>query len=278
MNLWAIATLFGHRWNFSEFREKYYRCVRIGMRQIWLPREDEATRQKLADLVKVFGYTGSLNDFFDVPEQTHKEVIVELTTAQKTALRQLNAGEADPLVRRARQRTIENGVLYGKKVIEVGDKIDEMVSETTIYPSAKIDYILERALEFPKLLIFANYTAQINEIARILTLEGYNVVTLTGKTKDRSTIIQEAEAAHECIVVAQCAISSGYELPSYPCVVYASKSWRFVDYEQSLGRVLRANKLKKNLYIHLIVKDGPDEDCHNSILSGRDFQELINLP
>lgn len=277
MNLWAIATLFGHRWNFLEFREKYYRCIRIGMRQIWLPREDEATRSKLAELVKKFGYTGSLNDFFDVPEQTHKEVIIELTTDQKKALRELHATEADPLVRRARQRTIENGVLYGKKVIEVGDKIDEMVSETTIYPSAKIDYILDRALEFPKLLIFANYTAQINEIARTLTLEGYNVVTLTGKTKDRSTIIQDAENSKACVVIAQASISSGYELPSFPCVVFASKSWRAVDLDQAYGRVLRANKLKKNLYIHLIVKGGPDEACHDAVMSGKDFYEMVNF-
>ena len=151
-----------------------------------------------------------------------------------------------------------------------------MSNETKIFKSHKIDYILERALEFPKLLIFAYYTAQILEIEKALKAEGYTVSTLTGSTKNRGLLIQEAEQSKNHIVIAQSSISSGYELPSFPCVIYASKSWRYVDYEQSLGRVLRANHLKKNLYIHLVVK-GVDLDCHKAIMSGVDFQEKLTL-
>jgi len=155
-------------------------------------------------------------------------------------------------------------------------KVDKMIDKTTIFKSNKIDYILERAQEFPKLLIFANYTAQIEEIARVLRKEGYNVSILNGATKDRSFIKKVNDSSEPHIIIAQCSISSGYELPTFPCVIYASKSWRYVDYEQSLGRVLRANKLKKNLYIHLVV-EGCDEDCHNTIMSGVDFQEELTL-
>ena len=276
MNMWAIATILGEKWDFMAFRNKYYLTIRVGQRQIWVPKKDAATRERLAGLVKKFGYTGSLNDFFDVPEQTHREVKIELTEPQKKALKELATTEADPLVRRARSRTIENGVLYGKKIEELSDKEDRMVNKTTIYPSKKIDYILERAQEFPKLLVFANYTAQILEIERALKEEGYTVITLIGATKDRKEAVEGAERASACVVVAQSSISSGYELPSFPCVIYASKSWRFVDYEQSLGRVLRSNALKKNLYIHLVV-DGCDSDCHEAIMGGQDFQEKLTL-
>jgi superfamily II DNA or RNA helicase len=276
MNLWAIATILGHKWDFMAFRSKYYTEIRVGQRRIWVAKRDQATKDRIAELIKNFGYTGSLNDFFDVPEQTHKEVKIELTEPQRRAMREITATEADPLVRRARLRTIENGVLYGKRVDEISEREDALVSETTLYPSKKIDYILERAIEFPKMLIFANYTAQIHEISRSLRDAGYHVLELTGKTKDRKGVIEEAEARQECIVVAQSSISSGYELPSYPCVIYASKSFRFVDYEQSLGRVLRSNALKKNLYIHLVV-DGCDGDCHDAIMSGQDFQERLTI-
>jgi len=276
MAMWAIATLFGQKWNFFDFRNKYYKEIRMGQRRIWLEKKDDATKNSLADLVKRFGYTGSLNDFFDVPEQTHREVVIELTTEQKHALKELSLNEADPLVKRARMRTIENGILYGKKIEVADSNTDLMTNETIVFPSKKIDYILERALEFPKLLIFANYTAQINEIAKNLKDEGYPVVTLTGATKDRKTLIEEAEKAPKSIVIAQSSISAGYELPSFPCVIYASKSWQYVHYEQSLGRVLRANHLKKNLYIHLVV-DGADKDCHKVIMSGQDFQERLTL-
>ena len=277
MSMWAIGVLFGQGWDFAAFRQAYYVEIRMGgVRRIWMPKKDEATKQRLADLVQKFGYTGSLNDFFDVPEQSHKTVKIELSGEQKRAVDEMTYLEADPLVRRSRLRTIENGVLYGKKIEELDDKTDKMSSQTTIFKSNKIDYILERAQEFPKLLVYANYTAQIQEIAKALRAEEYKVTTLTGATKDRTFIkrVNDDPAPH--IIVAQCSISSGYELPTFSCVIYASKSWRYVDYEQSLGRVLRANKLKKNLYIHLVV-EGVDGDCHDTIMSGQDFQEKLTL-
>ena len=276
MNMWAIALLLGEVWDFRAFRDKYYTEIRVGMRRIWVAKRDKVTKDRMAELIKRHGYTGSLNDFFDVPEQTHKEVQIDLTPQQKVAMAHLRATEADALVRNARLRTIENGVLYGKKVEALSEREDIMTDDTILYPSKKIDYILERAIEFPKMLVFANYTAQIHEISRSLRAEGYHVLELTGATKDRKGVLEEAEARQECIVVAQSSISSGYELPSYPCVIYASKSFRFVDYEQSLGRVLRSNSLNKNLYIHLVV-EGKDADCHKAIMSGQDFQERLTI-
>ena len=277
MSVWGIGKVLGHNWDFFQFREAYYVEIRVGgVRRIWMPKKDEKTKQRLATLIQALGYTGGLNDFFDVPEQTHKVVEIDLSAEQKSAVMDITNSEADPLVRRSRLRTIENGVLYGKKIEEVDGKTDKMINETIIFKSHKIDYILERAIEFPKLLIFANYTAQIEEIAKTLRDEGYNVSTLTGQTKDRTFISKVDQSPEPHIIVAQSSISSGYELPSFPCVIYASKSWRYVDYEQSLGRVLRSNHLKKNLYIHLVVK-GCDKDCHDTIMSGQDFQEKLTL-
>lgn len=277
MSMWGIGILFGQDWDFDAFRRTYYVEIRIGgMRRVWIPKKDEATKQRLANLIQTFGYTGGLNDFFDVPDQTHKTVKIELSGEQRRAVEEITYLEADPLVRRARQRTIENGVLYGQEIKELEGKIDKMVKKTTIFKSNKIDYILERALEFPKLLIYAQYTAQIEEIAKALRKEEYKVSILNGATKDRAFIKTVNDSPEPHIIVAQCSISSGYELPTFPCVIYASKSWRFVDYEQSLGRVLRANKLKKNLYIHLVV-EGCDKDCHDTIMSGQDFQEKLTL-
>ena len=274
MQLWAIATLLGQSWDFTQFRDLYYTQIRVGGRAIFVPRKSEELQQRMRDKLKAFGYTGSLQDFFDVPEQTHREVYIDLTGPQKNAIKGLMMEEADPMVRRARIRTIENGVLYGKEVV-VDGKEEAMKNKTILFPSNKIDYILDRAEEFPKLLIFANYTAQIEQTAEVLRKGGYHVLTLTGKTEDRGELILEAERLPACIVIAQSTISSGYELPSFPCVIFASKSWQYVAYEQGLGRVLRANKLKKNLYIHLIVKGGPDEDCHKAIMSGQDFVEKL---
>jgi superfamily II DNA or RNA helicase len=247
-----------------------------GMRRIWMPKKDEATKQRLADLVKRFGYTGAISDFTDVPDQTDKTVYIDLSGEQKKAVANLMMNEADPLARASRLRTIENGVLYGKKIEELEGKVDLMTKRTTIFQSHKIDYILERAQEFPKLLVFINYTAQIEETARILRENGYTVYTLTGQTKDRSFIKTVDESNSPCVVIAQSSVSAGWELPSFPCVIFASLSWRTVDHIQAKGRVLRMNKLKKNLYIYLVVKGGKDEECYKSIMAGNDFIEKMN--
>lgn len=277
MSMWGIGILFGRDWDFRDFRKVYYNEIRIGgVRRIWVPKKTPEIQQRLASLVQKFGYTGGLNDFFDVPEQTHKTVEIDLTGEQKRAVEEMTFAEADPLIRRARLRTIENGLLYGKRIENIDGRTDKMTQKTTIYKSNKIDYIIERAMEFPKLLVFANYTAQILEIEKALKAEGYNVSVLNGQTKDRSFIKRVDQSPEPHIIIAQCSISAGYELPSFPCVIYASKSWKFVDYEQSLGRVLRSNHLKKNLYIHLVV-EGCDKDCHDTIMSGQDFQEKLTL-
>ena len=277
MSMWGIGILFGQKWDFREFRDAFYFEARMGgARRIWLPKKTEEAKQRLANLIQKFGYTGGLTDFFDVPEQTHKVVTVELSDEQKREMKLLSKEEADPLVRRARLRTIENGVLYGKQITELAGKVDVLSKMTRIFKSEKIPYIVERAQEFPKLLIFANYTAQILEIAKALRKEGHEVSVLNGQTKNRNFIKEVNDSPKPHIIVAQSSISSGYELPTFPCVIYASKSYRYVDYEQSLGRVLRANKLKKNLYIHLVV-EGCDKDCHDSIMSGVDFAERLTL-
>lgn len=276
MNVWALARLFGKNWNFFKFRDAFYFKTMMGRREVWLPRQDEKTHQRLALAVQKLGYTGGLQDFVDVPEQTHVTVKIPLSDEQKKALKALDEDEADPLVRRSRMRTIENGILYSKKIEEVNDKEDRLVKDTKYFKNGKVDYLLERAEEFPKLFVFAAYTAQVHAIADALRAAGYDAWTVTGQTKDRGTVFKEMEAMEKGIVVVASQICEGYRVPSAPCMVFASKSNRFVHYDQGKGRILDGQHLKKNLYIHLVVPDGADTDCHKAIMSGADFQEKLS--
>lgn len=275
MNVFAISKVFGRNWDFYKFRDRFYIQRKMGFRNIFIPKTDKNSKELLAKLIKSFGCTGDLNSFFDVPEQTHKTIYVELTKGQKDAIKKIRTEEADPMVSRARQRTIENGILYGLQSIKVSDREDRLEKSTSYFDDSKLEHLLNLAAEFPKLLIFCAFTGQIELYKREIEKEGFRVSTLTGSTKDRATVIQEAEASDRRVVIAQASISSGYELPSFPCVVFASKSYKYVDYEQAKGRVLRANHLKKNLYVHLVVKGGVDEDCHKAIISGQDFHEKV---
>lgn len=275
LHVYALAQILGKTWDYFQFRQKYYYERVLGHRRIWIPRSNQELKTRLVEVVKSLGFVGRLQDFFDVPEQTHATIYFELTEVQKKAMKQMTLEEADPMARRTKSRTIENGVLYTYELVLAGDRTERLIKDTKYFPSEKIEYILERAQEFDKMLIFAAFTGQVHAIAKALTDEGYTVVTLTGKTKNRETVIKDAEARGKCIVVAQADVSSGYELPSIPVVIFASYSYKYLNLEQGIGRVLRANHLKKNLYLHLVVKDSIDEACYKTIQSGKDFAEMI---
>lgn len=275
MHVFAIASFLGVKWDGFAFRQKYYYERALGSRRIWIPRSGEEIKQNLIDVVKRLGYTGRLQDWFDVPDQIHKTVYFSLTESQKKAINEVIKEEPDPMVLRTKKRSIANGVLYTYDIAMASDRTETLIKDTKYFESEKIEYILERAEEFDRMLVFATYTGQVKAIASALEKAGYKVLTLTGQTKNRETVIKEANTLKRCIVVAQSDISAGYELPLYPVTIFASYSYRFVSYEQGLGRILRANHLKKNLYIHLVVKNTVDEECYKTIQSGKDFIEKL---
>lgn len=270
MNLWAIGILLGKDWDFFRFREKYYIQRKMGYRSIWIPKGTKELKERLAQVTKTLGYTGQLSDYFNVPEQIYETVYVSLGRSQVKELAILKTTEADPMARRAKERTIENGIAYEHMLYE-----DRMMPITRYFQNEKIDYIVQKAKEIPKLLIFANYIGQIDMIADSLIHKGYTVLTLTGNTKNRGSVIQQAESLEQCIVISQCSISSGYELKTFSHVIFASLSYRVLDRIQAEGRVLRADALKINHYTTLVVRGGIDEECYKSIAAGKDFQELV---
>lgn len=264
MTVWAGGRLLGKRWDFYEWRSTYYKPVRIRNREIWLPRTDQKTKESLAMAARSIGYVGRLEDYFDVPPQTHKVIHLELTGAQKARIKEMRTEYPEPIVRVGKTHQIENGVLSGNEF-----KSQEYFS------NEKVDKILEYAIEFPRMVIFAKYTAQIEMIAKALRDDGRKVLILDGSTKDRKGLLADANASPECIVIAQSQVSAGWELPLYPCMIFASQSYSFVDHDQSIGRIQRASNIKKNLYIYLVVKGGVDEAVYKCIQQKNDFNEKL---
>ena len=205
MTVWGAATILGRDWNWYDFRDTFYVRLPIPGREVWAPRRDEATKDRLAKAVQKLGYTGRLQDYFDVPFQNYTTIHVELTEKQKERIKEIKFEFPDPLVLIGKKHQIENGVLNG-------DEFNE--SET--FENQKIEKIIELAEEFPQMVVFAKYTAQINAIKSALEKEGKTVFTLTGATKDRGDLIKQANECEECVLIAQSQVSAGWELPLYP--------------------------------------------------------------
>lgn len=266
MTVWAAGVVLGKDWDFYKFRDMFYFRLPMPGREVYQAKTDEESKEKLADLVRKIGYVGRLEDYFDVPDQTYKTVHVGLTVAQKGRIKDMALEFPDPLVRVGKIHQIENGVLSG----------DEFSAPET-FDNEKIDLLLDYAIEFPRMVVFAKYTAQIAQIASAMEKAGKKVLCLTGATKERGELIREANEAKECVFIAQAQISAGWELPEYPVMIFASRTYSFVDYSQGLGRIQRANNIKKNLYINLVVKGGIDEAVDKCLSTKSDFDERLYI-
>lgn len=264
MSVWGAARLLGHHFDWYAFRDMFYVRLPMPGREVWAPKSDSDSKEKLARIVRKIGYTGRLEDFFDVPQQTFKTDYIELTAEQKKRIKELKLEYPEPIVRVGKIHQVENGVL-------AGDEFNEAES----FDNAKIEKILDYAVEFPRMVIFAKYTQQIAQIADALAKAGYSYGILNGQTHDRGEAIRQANAKKDYIFICQAQISAGWELPDYPVMIFASRTYSFVDYDQALGRIQRANNIKKNLYINLVVKGGVDEAVDKCLINKSDFNERI---
>ena len=266
MTVWAAAKVLGRKWDFLEFREAFYVKLPMPGREVWSPRTSDDVKDRLARAVRGLGYVGRLEDFFDVPEQTFKDVYVPLTEEQQKRIKALPLEYPEPIVLLGKKLQVENGILSG----------DEF-NDAEVFDNAKIDALCEYAIEFPKMIVFARYIEQIRQIEKALRKQGKTVFVMTGDTKDRGELLAKVNATDDYAFIVSAQISAGWEVPDCPVMIFASRTYSLVDQEQSWGRILRANALKKNLYINLIVKGGIDEAVHKTLLNKQDFSERVYL-
>jgi hypothetical protein len=265
MSVYALGRLLGRQWDFYEFRSVYYFPIRVGGHDVWTPKKDTETQERLGKCVRGLGYTGQLSDWLDVPEQTHVVKNIPLTKEQEHEIASLPLLYPDPIVLLGKKHQVEQGVLKGNEF---------EISKT--FKSGKIEAIHDLYEEFGKVLVFAKYTEQIELIADHFTTEEVPVYILNGQTKDRGLVIEQAEKQSRCVVIAQSSISAGYELPSFRCTVYASEDYSFVNHSQSLGRTLRINNLQKNLYVYLVSGE-IDKAVRSALETKNDFNSKIYL-
>jgi len=264
MTVFAAAQILGYKWNFYQFRDTFYQKLPMPGREVYIAKSNSDTKDHLARIVRSIGHTGQLSDYFDVPKQTYKDVYVELTAQQKARLKDIALEYPEPIVQIGKRNQIENGILSG----------DEY-SKAELFTNEKMLVLEDYMIEFPRMIVFAKYTLQINEIAKLATTLKKKVFLLTGETKDRGELLEEAKKCDEYVFIVSAQISAGWELADCPVMVFASRTYSFVDYEQAKGRILRANSLKKNLYINLIVRDGVDEAVHDCLTNKKDFNDRI---
>ena len=248
-NIYTAAYLLGHRWNYRDFQYRFFSQVQMGFRIISVPRS--GTEEELKELIASISNVFNPEDGFDIPEQTDETIYLEETKEHRAA--HASNIEIHPIVRFTRDHQIEAGV--------------------DIENDPKLELVLRYAIETPKLAVICRYREQLSRYACALKEEGHTVFEMHGDTKNRSEMLDEVENAERCVLLAQSATCEGYEAPSIGVMLFASMDYSYRNYVQMRGRILRMNRLKKNVYVHLLLGDA-DKAVMKSIEAKEDFDVL----
>lgn len=248
LNIYALAKILGHNWNFFEFRSDFYKPAYVP-HEIWVPKE--GMEQKVARLVRSIGDVVAFSECSDLPPVEHKIEHFSLTASQKRAFTEIELTEANPLTYYLRQHQVCSGI--GAETAKMA-RLDELAEGND------------------KLAIFCRYTAQINAIEAYMKDLGYPTYRIDGSTKDKAKTALEVENSDKAVVIIQSDCAEGWEMPSVDVVVFASMGYSYLAYEQSFGRFIRINKKNTpKLFIYLLTAGTIDEDIYENIMAKRDF-------
>jgi|TARA_Y100000310_G_C20699077_1_gene828007 superfamily II DNA or RNA helicase len=254
-NIYALASILGNRWDWHKFREFFFYKVTMGNRDIWMPKDD--MEEDVAKLVKRIGDSVKMEECFDIPEQIDR---IEWFTETKEQARE------------TMNYLLEIPIVYYTKVHQIcGGRIKD---HNRYIKSEKFERLKELLNLNKKIIVVSRYSREIEMIKKSLAGKR-DVLVIDGGTKDKYATSKEAEEKENCVVLINSSAAEGYELPSFPVMIFYSLDFSLKNYIQVKGRILRANKLKKNVYIHMVVRDTVDEAVYDSLLRKKDFHVEI---
>lgn len=160
------------------------------------------------------------------------------------------------------------------KYIKPIDEIVTWVHEHRHEQVGKVKEILE--LGYNKLIVVANYTSQIDELAKELVKEK-PVFILDGRTKDAEKTIKEAQDAPECYLICQSSCGEGWDGWMFGAMVFVSMGHSCTSHTQMLGRQRHPKYLKVTETIYLIAGRW-DQRIYDTIKRGEDFNPFKYEP
>lgn len=135
----------------------------------------------------------------------------------------------------------------------------------------KIQKILDIASGYRKVLVVCHYTAQLEHYSKELAKDR-PVYSLHGKlsAQKQTEAIASAQNDDECFFIVQAGMGEGYDADTFSCVVFASMSYKYIDFYQMKNRVRRIHNLHPIQYYYLIGGEC-DTAVYKQVQLGKDF-------
>lgn len=257
-NIYSLANLLGHNWNWMKFKMAFFYDIRMGRRTV--PKQKVGIENKLAALVNQIGTTKKLEECIDMPEETESYEYFSLTDAQRKVIESLP--DITPIVRYSKIFQIVNGTLKS-----------DGYTEDIVVGGEKMDRVLEIIQENKKLAVICRHLLEIKTLARLINNK--KIFIISGSTENRQEVIDEVERTDDCVVIISAGVSEGYNMSSVKFMVFYSLSYSWKDFIQMKGRIKRINKPQSVVYLYLMVQKTIDEAVFDNIRMKRDFDIAI---
>lgn len=242
-NIHTLGAFIGKFWEIKSFRNEYFYFTDMFGRWHWekktgWQKEIRPKVHEIADIVL-------MQDCVDVPVQSERVVKIPWSESDE---KMLDMTYKEPAAEWHTRHRAEN-------------------------TRKKFDVLMGILDGYRKAIVVCNYTEQIDNYKTWIG-EDRQVFVLDGRTKDQDAVITAAKESEDCIFIVQASMGAGFDAAEFSVVIFASMSFRYVDYVQMKGRVKRINNLHANLFIYLLggkcdiavfdtIQKGKDFDVHH---------------
>lgn len=238
-NIHTLATYLGVFWEPKKFREEFFHLTDKFGRTHYEKNKD--WRVKIRPYIEAVSHIVSMADIAEIPKQSEEVITIPWTKAQEKAL---GDQYLEPSAEWHARHRAENGKEKFKVLQTILDK-------------------------YQKVIVVCYYTKQIEEYASYIG-EDREVFILNGATKDQDKVIADAQASYNCVFLLQASMGAGFDADKFSVMVFASMSFKYIDFAQAKFRIRRIHNLHENHFIYLLGGKC-DKSVYDTVIDGKNF-------
>lgn len=238
-NIHTLACYLGVYWDVKKFRDEFFHLTDKFGRLHWEKNKD--WRIKIRPYIEAIADIVLMKDCVDVPIQHNQTIKLAWTKEQESRLMQ---EYLEPSAEWHLRHRLENGQEKFEALCKITD-------------------------QYRKVIVVCYYTDQIEQYSKAIG-EDRQVFVLNGKTKNQDEVIANAQASDDCVFFVQASMGAGFDADRFSVIVFASMSFKYIDYAQMKYRVKRIHNLHENTFIHLLGGKC-DMAVYNTINEGKNF-------
>lgn len=237
--------------------------------------------QELTEKAHRIAFRITKKEALDLPEQVDVIRTIELEPSaraiydkvEKESYAELEHGEiitSNILTKLLRFSQITGGF--------VKDDFNEFVEQVSEAKLDALKEIVEECIDADKkLVVFARFIPEIDEITKMLKRLGVRYSMIRGDVKDRASEVDKFQNDQDVkVFVGQLQTTGmGLTLTAADTAVFYSLSYNFADYEQAKARIHRIGQKNNCTYIHLIAKNTIDEKVMEALKNKKNIADLV---